>query len=310
MDIFVSHELSSPQLARMRRIAGADAVHFCGEFEQNTPVHETLARCEVVFGNLPPDWLPQTRSLRWMQLISVGFGEYEHLDWHRLGKQLTVTNLAGFFAEPVAQSALAGILALYRGIDALVRSQRAKQWHKDHVREKLRMLDGANVIMLGYGSINRRLAEMLAPFRCRVTPFASNAKIEQLDAALPVAEVVICAAPERPNTRGLFDGARLDRCMGGAVFVNLGRGSIVDEDALVQRLESGRLGGAVLDVTTEEPLPTDHALWSCPNVVLTQHTGGGSTDEVDRKIELFADNLSCYRAGEPLHGVVDFERGY
>ena len=310
MDILVSHELSSPHRARMRHIAGADSVHFCGEFEENTPVHETLAGCEVVFGNLPPGWLPQTCSLRWMQLISVGFGEYEHLDWHRLGKQLIVTNLAGFFAEPVAESALAGILALYRGIDALVRLQRTKHWQKDPLREKLRMLDGANVIMLGYGSINRRLAELLAPFRCRVTPLASNSTIEQLDAALPVAEVVICAAPERPNTRGLFDGNRLDRCMAGAVFVNLGRGSIVDDDALVQRLETGRLGGAVLDVTTEEPLPTDHALWSCPNVVLTQHTGGGSTDEIDRKIEVFADNLSRYRAGEPLHGVVDWERGY
>ena len=294
----------------MREIAGDDTIHFCGEFEEDTPVHETLKQCEVAFGNLPPDWLTQTESLHWMQLISVGFGEYEHLDWTRLGEQLIVTNLAGFFAEPVAQSALAGILTLYRGVDDLVRLQQEKDWQKDSVREKLRMLEGDDVVMLGFGSINQRLAQLLKPFGCKITPLASSATIEQLDAALPTADIVICAAPESNKTRGLFSEDRLDRCKAGAMFVNLGRGSIVDEDALVDRLKTGRLSGAVLDVTTDEPLPVDHALWRCPNTILTQHTGGGFTDEIDRKIELFADNMLRYRASEPLLGTVDWERGY
>ncbi|UVK46611.1 hypothetical protein BPNPMPFG_002297 [Mesorhizobium sp. AR07] len=91
---------------------------------------------------------------------------------------------------------------------------------------------------------------------------------------------------------------------------NFGRGSILDEGALADALEQGRLGGAVIDVTRDEPLPAGHRFWACPNIILTQHSGGGTTDELDRKIDVFLANLARFRAGTPLEGIVDFSRGY
>ena len=109
---------------------------------------------------------------------------------------------------------------------------------------------------------------------------------------------------------GVFDAARLSRFKPTALFVNVGRGSVVAEDALAERLHAGRLAGAVIDVTVREPLPQDHPFWTCPNLILTQHSGGGTEDEIDRVIDVFAGNLARYREGKPLAGVVDFEKGY
>ena len=177
------------------------------------------------------------------------------------------------------------------------------------------MLTGVHVLLAGYGSIGRRLAELLAPFGCRLTRYdlSANADLstpEQLDSVLPDVDVIVVALPQSSKTNNLFDARRLALLKATAVFINVGRGTVVEEAALVDSLTSRRLGGAVLDVTLEEPLPEDHPLWDCPNTILTQHTAGGTVDEIDRKIDVFADNLGRYRAGEPLVGVVDWERGY
>jgi phosphoglycerate dehydrogenase-like enzyme len=310
MEIFVSGDLTETQIARLRDSAGADTIHVHGYFFENASLEPSFANCEVVFGNVPASWLTQSKALRWIQLDSVGFGEYRDLDWRQLGKDITVTNLAGFFADPVAETALAGILALHRGIDRLVRLQSARDWQGDQLRKNLRTLAGANVVLFGYGSINRRLAAMLHPFGCNITQFGRGWKAEQLEGALSAADIVVSAVPETNTTIGLFDAARLSLLKCTALFVNLGRGSVIAEDALAKRLREGRLGGAVIDVTSREPLPHAHEFWTCPNLILTQHTGGGTEDEIDRKIDAFADNLTRYRSGKPLVRIVDFEKGY
>ncbi len=310
MDIFVSTDLNDAQIARMRELAGDDVLHIRGCYDDGADLEPAFAASEVVFGNVPASWLPRTASLRWMQLESVGFGEYRDLDWRALGDRITLTNLAGFFADPVAESALAGILALYRGIDRLVLLRGKKEWKGNPLRGELRTLKGANVVLFGYGAINRRLAELLAPYRCRTTRFGSDWTPARLDESLAAADIVVSAVPETDTTIGLFDKARLGLLKGGALFVNFGRGSVVDEDALAAALNSRGIGGAVIDVTLREPLPRDHPFWTEPNTILTQHTGGGTEDEIDRKIDVFADNLARYRDHRPLVGIVDFERGY
>lgn len=310
MEIFASHDFTDVQRNRMQDIADGDVLHFFGEFENDDHIPDVFPDCEVVFGNLPAAWLTKTRKLQWKQLISVGFGEYAHLDWPKLGRQITVTNLAGFFAHPVAETALGGILSLFRGIDELSRLKTGMDWQKDPLRETIRLLDGAAVVMVGFGSINRRLAELLEPFHCHITTLRSQSTTADVASLLPGADIVVCAAPDTDLTRGIFDKQLLAQMKRDAIFVNLGRGSIVDEHALAQRLRSGQLGGAVLDVTDTEPLPEDHPLWQCPRTILTQHTGGGTTDEVDRKIEMFARNMSHYRSGQPMIGAVDWEKGY
>ena len=294
--------LASDQQRRLQEGAGDWDVAF------QDPAH--ISDCPIVFGNPEPDVVAANRALNWMQLESVGFGEYADLDLSRDDGMVQVTNLAGFFADPVAETALAGILALGRGIDRLAMLKREVAWVGDPFREDLRLLKGASVLLFGLGAINRRLAELLSPFGCKITYFKSDWTADRLDAALPEADVVVATVPDLPATRGLFDTARLNRMKRGSLFCNFGRGSLVDETALAQSLDSEHLGGAVIDVTQDEPLPPDHAFWRCPNTIVTQHSAGGTTDELDRKIDVFLDNLARYRAGEPLDGLVDFKKGY
>ena len=310
MEIFVSLDLNESQIARLRDIAGVNAIQFHGEFTRDAPVEISFVSSEIVLGNVPSGWLTTTTALRWMQLESVGFGEYLQHDWDELGKQVTVTNLAGFFAEPVAESALAGILALYRGIDRVVQLQQTRDWQGDGLRRNLKTLHGANVVLFGFGSINQRFAELLTPFRCEVKHFGRDWTPRALDAALSEADVIVATAPETPATIGVFDEARLGLCKDSAVLVNFGRGSVVAEDALAKALLRKQLSGAVVDVTMREPLPEDHLFWTCPNIIISQHSGGGTADEMDRKIAVFAHNLARYCEGQPLVGVVDFARGY
>ena len=210
----------------------------------------------------------------------------------------------------MAETALAGILSLTRGLNRLATLQAERRWVGDPIRTGLRLLGGARVVMLGYGSVNRRLAELLTPFGCKVVPLCSRSTREQLDAALPSADILVAAVPDTPQTRGLLNADRLALLPSKALFVNLGRGTLIDEAAMCDALVQGRLAGAVLDVTQEEPLPSDHPLWTTPNTLLTQHSAGGTMDEMDRKIDVFVDNLTRYRQGRDLLGVADLKRGY
>ena len=293
----------------MREAVGDARIHIGGGGSPSVP-DQSFSHCEVVLGNPPPEWLLEDGNLKWVQLASTGVNSYLDLDWCRLSRRFTVTNLAGFYAEPVAESCLAGILAIMRGIDQLVRLQAKRQWTGDPVRTKLKTLYGARVVLFGYGAINKRLEELLAPFDCHVTRFGSEWQSESLDRALVEADVVACTVPETRQTRGVFDRDRIRKMSPLAVFANFGRGSLIDEDALVDSLMEGDIGGAVIDVTKEEPLPPDNRLWACPNVILTQHSGGGTTDEFRQMIVEFVENLGRYRSGLPLKGLVDFSKGY
>ncbi|MGH1482947.1 MAG: D-2-hydroxyacid dehydrogenase [Geminicoccales bacterium] len=294
--------LSGEQQSRLWQGAGDWDIQFQDPAEASD--------CPVVFGNPEPPVVTGNHALRWMQLESVGFGEYADLDLTRPDGMVQITNLAGFFADPVAETALACILALGRGIDRLAVLQQRAEWVGDPLREDLRLLKGASVLLFGYGAINRRVAELLSPFGCRIDFLASGWTADELDTALAEADILIATAPDTQRTRGLFDQARLGRMKMGAIFCNFGRGSLVDEAVLANALQAGQLGGAVIDVTEDEPLPVDHAFWRCPNTIVTQHSGGGTADELDRKIDVFLANLARYRKNEPLEGLVDFARGY
>ena len=310
MEIFSSLDLSPAEARRLREIADPDKVHFAAAAQDGRSPDPALPGCEIALGNLPPEWLAAAAKLRWVQLESTGFGEYAPFEQTGTGRRPVFTNLAGFFAEAVAETCLAGILALYRGIHVCAGLKETRVWRGDALRPGLQTLKGRSVVLFGFGAINRRLAELLQPFGCRITAFRSDWKAETLDAALAKADVVVCAAPDTPGTRQVFDRTRLRRMPGSAVFVNAGRGSAVDENALASDLSEGRLGGAVIDVTETEPLPPDHPFWDCPGLILTQHTAGGSADEIDRKLRVFADNLERFRSGRPLCGIVDFRKGY
>jgi glyoxylate/hydroxypyruvate reductase A len=316
MTIYTDIEFNDSQRQHLREVAGEDVVYFADPGSPSLQDKEAFLKAEIAFGSCPPEWLPLTRDLRWMQFDSVGFGEYTHVDWDELGTRLTCTNLRGFFAMPVAETVLGGILTLYRGIDKLLKLKASRSWKKLELRPQLLHLTEAKVIILGYGATGKKVHSLLGPFGCTVIPVGKSEQppdvkgVNELDRFLPLADIIVAALPDTPETRGLFGEQRFMLVKKGTIFVNVGRGSLVDEAALVNALCSGHLGGAVIDVTREEPLRPNHPLWEAPNTVFTQHTAGGSFDELDRKLGFFEQNLRRYRRGKALENVIDWKRGY
>lgn len=272
---------------------------------------QAFQQAEVVFGNVPLDLISQSKQLRWLQLYSAGVNPYQELDWSTM-PQITVTNLRNFFGQPVAETAVAGIMALYRKIDELARLQAEQKWVGGALRPQLHLLHRKKALVLGGGAIGSAIEQILTGFSCdtKVISRTGQVTLADLDELLPWADLVINNLPETDETIGVMTAHRLSLLQPTAIFANVGRGSAVDEPALIAALQEKNLAGAMLDVSAEEPLPPGHPLWTCPNVLLTQHTGGGFAEEDRDKVQVFTENLRRYRAGEPLQNVVDFSRGY
>lgn len=276
------------------------------------------AESEVVFGNVPGAWLIPARSLRWVQLDSAGVDTYLKLNSQRADHPVLITNLQDFYGTAVAEATLAGILAFYRQLPRLLVAQHEGRWIKHEIEgaAAIRQLYGARIIILGAGAIGRKIGALLRPFKgevrffARTAPAATLRNRSELDGALPHADVVINTLPHTPDTIGLIGRERLGRFHPAALLVNMGRGSVLDETALIEALDAGRLGGAVLDVTSTEPLPPGHPFWTHSRIILTQHTGGRFPGETAAKVSRFLENFGRFSRGEPLAGILDATRGY
>lgn len=309
MTIFVHSRLSEAGKMHLReQLPTGTALVFGDELpEDQQPM--ALAKADVLLGNPRPDWLTGSLSIQWWQLDSAGFDAFAHVD-----VPFPVTNMGDLFAWPCAETIVAGVMALYRHIHELARLQTEQRWVGVPIRPTLRLLRGQRVIILGAGTIGQAVAQILRGFDChlqflaRTDPNATLHTADELRAALPATDLVINCLPG--HLTNYFDAGQVAAMKPGSVFANVGRGSTVDEVALIQALQTGHLGGAVLDVTAVEPLPTDNPLWTLPNVLLTQHTGGGQPDEERAKLDRFLDNWRRFRAGEPLKDQVTLERGY
>ncbi len=316
-DVFIRCALTESQHARIRDALPGCAVHVgAANAVTDTDAQQMLAKSQVAFGQVPCEWLSRAEQLAWVQLDSVGFDPYLGLDRAGLPRTLAITNLQGLFAQPVAETAIAGVMALYRGIDDLVICKESQVWDRSAIRSSLRCLHGTRVLLVGYGSIGQALHEKFSALGCdvvtyaRTNPEAQIHTVDALDEALLHAEVVCLSLPQTRETVGLFDGKRLASMKKTSVLVNVGRAGVVDESALIEAMTRRQLAGVVLDVTSQEPLPAAHALWSMSNAILTQHTGGGMATEQDDKVTIFLNNMARYQRGQPLQHVIDLERGY
>ena len=307
--------LTVAQRSRLEAALAAHTLTFCAEFPEFEK-RAAVATAHVIFGHVPAAWRSAAAGLRWVQLESAGVDAYLGLNATPRAASVVLTNLAGFYDRAVAEAALAGILAFYRQLPRLLVAQPAARWIKSEVEPAIRALAGQRVLLLGAGGIARRLARVLAAFDAEVQFFSRTARTgalatpAELDTALATTDLLINTLPHTPATIGFLDHARLARLKRDAVVVNVGRGSTLDEAALLSLLDAGHLGGAVLDVTAIEPLPVGSPLWRHPRVLLTQHTGGRFPGETDRKIDVFLANVTRFERGEPLHSGVDVTRGY
>lgn len=283
---------------------------------------EMIAAGEVLFG-IPgdsPEGLAEAVSvgtkLRWVQATSAGAGEQvgsAGLSADDL-RRVTVTSAAGVHAGPLAEFAMLGLLAFAKGLPRLLADQRARRWGHYPVEE----LSGRTLLIVGLGHIGAEVGRLAEAFGMRVIglnrtgagdwPHVDElARIDALDDWLPRADAIVISLPLTDATRGLIGAGAIARIKPDATLVNVGRGAVVDEDALVEALRDGRLAGAALDVVATEPLGEDSPLWELPNVLLSPHTAGLSVRENERIVALFAENLRRYLRGEELRNRVDPE---
>lgn len=316
MDVAVLAHLDDRARWLCRDGLAGDIVHWRAPGPDAPEWDDAYRDCEIVFGTIPSSWIPRLTALRWLQLESTGFEYYRDVAAEISRRGIVVTNLRGQFAEPAAETALAGALSLIRGAGVLALAQQERRWRSLEVRPRTTLLARSNVLVLGAGAIGGHVRRVLEAFGSRVQSFARSSPqaelhdLTSLDAALPGADLVISCLPSTPDTRLLFDRDRLARLSRSAILVNIGRGDLIDEDALADALEAGAIGGCVLDVTSEEPLPPTSRLWAAPSVILTQHTAGGHRDELADKAVYFLANLARWKTGAALDGEIDVRLGY
>jgi phosphoglycerate dehydrogenase-like enzyme len=270
-----------------------------------------LGQASIAFGQPPADALLTSEPIRWVAISSAGYDAYDRPDLRAAlaSRGASLTNAGGVYADACAQHVLALMLAASRGLPAALDAQRDRRWAFKEQRSHMRCLSGQRVVVLGWGRIAQRLIELLAPFDLDVTVLRRRpvgdepvpiVTVDNLDAALARADHLVNVLPGGHGTTAFVDGVRLSRLPRGAWFYNIGRGSTVDQEALVAALESGHLAGAWLDVTDPEPLPPDHPLWRTPGCHITPHLAGGQADERGHQVRHFLDNLARFVDGRAL----------
>ncbi len=309
MYIYVAKELSD-------LISDSDRKYFRAKikgdelyFSKLDKIDNKFLQSNIVFGNIAPPMIEQSKNLEWVQLESTGFSEYMYLE--KSNKEITITNLKGFFAKQVAQTALASILAIYRGIIKTENLKRKRKWVGDPIRSSLSILDNKYVVLIGNGSINKFFKNYIKPFNCKIISFNSKSKKDDIIKHLRKAELVISALPGTSKTNNFFNKSKLNSLNKNCIFVNVGRGNSVDENHLIQILKKNQIRGAALDVTNDEPLKKNSILWSLDNIVLTQHSGGGLDTEIIDKIDFFLENLKRFKSKKnKLTNIVNLSKGY
>lgn len=251
-------------------------------------------------------------KLKWLNSIYAGVDDFPTAELKTRGTMLT--NGAGINAITIAEYVVMGMLTVAKGYRDVVRAQERQEWLIDSPGKV--ELFGSKALLLGYGAIGKLIEERLQAFNVDVTivrrtPGPNSLAPDAWQARLGEFDWVILAVPATPETEEMIGADELAAMKQSAVLINIARGSVVDQDALVKALQDKQIGGAFLDVTTPEPLPADHALWSLDNAHVTMHLSGRAQDKMFvRSAERFLENLARYHKGEKLEPLVNLDLGY
>ena len=309
MNIYIACELENSEKKIIKNNLKKHNLYF-SKLKFKKIADDNFLKCEIVFGNIPPDWIKQSSKIRWLQLESTGFAEYSNVKKNFLNKNIIITNLKSFFAHQVAQTVMAGIFSFYRGLDSFTLLKKSKKWIGDPIRAKLEILNDKNILFFGKGSINQEIAKYIKVFNCKYSFIDSNSKKNFSVKKVKKAEIVICALPGTTKTKMLFNKKMINSLSKQTILINVGRGNLINEKYLIKKIKNNDLKGAVLDVTAEEPLRKNNPLWSCPNLILTQHTGGGYKDEIIDKVNFFLNNFQRYKKKNKVLNKINPMKGY
>lgn len=296
---------------------------------------ETWSRVEVLYtaGALPTP--EQALSLRWVQFHFAGVDRFvTHPLLQR--EDLLVTTLSGAAMSQMAEYVVTMMLALGRKLPALSVNQKKAEWPKDRYERFVPFeLRGKTVGIVGYGSIGRQVARLLQPFGVTTLAAKFNAMqpadrgyaleglgdpqgdmvhriypFQALASMFKECHFVVVTVPLTPQTQGLINAKVLNALKPGAYLIDISRGGVIDQAALLEALKNGKIAGAALDVFAEEPLPAHNPLWQMPNVIVTPHISGSSIRYEERALDLFSENLHRYLGGLPLYNLFDRHSGY
>ncbi|ARS90274.1 D-2-hydroxyacid dehydrogenase [Natrarchaeobaculum aegyptiacum] len=271
---------------------------------------ERVADAEAVLTHrLPDSILEAATDLEWVQALSAGTDAYDHDAL--ADRNVALTTVSGIHAKPIGQHVLAALLHFERRFDRAVAQQRRSEWRRYTGGE----LGDRTVGIVGVGAIGSQVAEYCQPFDARIVglkrdptdapeTLAESYGPDDLETLLTQSDYLVLACPLTEDTRGLIDADALATLSGDAVVVNVARGEVVDETALIDALEADELGGAALDVFEEEPLPEESPLWDRDDVLLTPHIAGSTPHYWDRCAEVFLENWDRYQSGESLRNRV------
>jgi phosphoglycerate dehydrogenase-like enzyme len=279
-----------------------------------------ICDADVLYGFPTADLLRAGKELRWIQSPSAGVNYIQDLA-ELVESDIVLTNTRGAHGPSIGEHTFALLFALTRHIPESVQAQRERYWARRELYRTSREMRGLTMGIVGYGAIGRAVAQRARGFDMEVlaidphpepgAPFVVETwGMERLPELLAQSDVVVVAAPLTAESFHLIDAAALARMKPDAYLIVVSRGGIVDEDALVDALQNGRLAGAGIDVTEVEPLSPESRLWDAPNLVITPHTAGDSSEKERRCIEILRENLVRFSQGEALLNLVDKRRGY
>ena len=279
---------------------------------------EDVDWAQVILGNVPAAMLHGSPALEWLQTNSAGVEAY--IQPGVLAGDTLLTNATGAYGLAIAEHMLGMLLELFKKLELYRDAQKSGAWQSQGA---VKAVYGSTVLVLGMGDIGGEFAARCKALGAKVIGVRRSPRpcpeyadevhlLEDLDSLLPQADVVAITLPGTDATRGLMSRERLAKMKEGAVLLNVGRGFIVDTEALCDALERGHLSGAGVDVTDPEPLPPTHRLWNIPTAVVTPHISGfyHLRETHERIMGIFLENLRHFQAGEPLRNLVDFATGY
>ena len=280
---------------------------------------ERIAECEILFGHISQEMLAGAKNLKWLHTASAGV---EHVLAPKMAfpDSIVLTNSAGMHGLAIAEHMLAFTLMLMRGMQNYVRQQDQHKWE---FLGPVKSVYESKITVVGLGGIGSQYASRVRALGAKVTGVVRSPRaetpdcvdalftIDRLDEAIADADLVALSLPSTSETVQLFDKNQMLKMKKGVIIINIGRGSAIDQDALIELLENGHIGGAGLDVTSPEPLPADSKLWDFPNVLITPHASHGALSlTTDMIVDRFVGYLKDYIAGKPFERVVDRKAGY
>lgn len=293
---------------------------FCPAYSEAEQMREVVD-AEVLFGLMTRPVFLAAHQLKWFHFVGIGFDPIVRDIPEFRTTAVVMTNARQTHVVPMADHVFAAILAHAHRIPELLADQREHRWNTARYVQRIIELAGTKMGVLAMGDIGRAVATRAAAFGievyavdilpmepppgvCAVWP------VERLDEMLAMVDWLVVTAPRTAATTGMLNRQRLSRLKQGAFVVVVSRGGIVDEEALVEGLHSGRIGGAALDATAVEPLPPDSPLWDAPNMLISPHTSAESVQLIERRKAIFKENLHRYLTGAALLNVCDTEKGY